>query len=128
MSVVLVGRHRKSPSSDSRASRGLRGDGRRRAERDRTAPLGARPKRSGGWRRGGHFASRCKEPQVRRKIAAPPPLPSRSVCRSRPLPKARARGVSKMPVTMAITRDQRHSPLSSPYSCIRNCPASSVRS
>src|SRR3546814_1371617 len=48
MSVVLVGRHRKSPSSDSHASRGLRGDARRQAERDRTAPLGARPARSGG--------------------------------------------------------------------------------
>src|SRR3546814_17225329 len=52
MSVVLVGRHRKSPSSDSHASRGLRGDAQRQAERDRTAPLGARPERSGGWRAG----------------------------------------------------------------------------
>src|SRR3546814_2579469 len=49
------------------------GDAQRQAERDRTAPLGARPERSGGWRAGGYFASRCKEPEVRRKIAALPP-------------------------------------------------------
>src|SRR3546814_8100207 len=55
MSVVLVGRHRKSPSSDSHASRGLRGDAQRQAERDRTAPLVARPERSGGWRAGGYL-------------------------------------------------------------------------
>ncbi|CCW19577.1 hypothetical protein EBBID32_39450 [Sphingobium indicum BiD32] len=55
-------RHRKSSVPVRRASRGLRGDGQRRAERDCTAPHGARPQRSGGWRSGAILPRDAKGP------------------------------------------------------------------